>query len=666
MDVCEVLKQQDLLNYIESVTGKRALRIGSEIAKFKNCPICGKGDHFTIKTTKNYYNCWDNKDDCGKGTIIDFYKKYYGTDNKTAITELRNYFNLGDDNMSDTRTKEIKREVKPITEKPVKAYKEIDLTSIINNYYTSDENDLTYFIDDRGISEDSITNKYKYCSGDIKNIFKDNLELLPRLNNINAYEYIIPVWENGKVVNCILRRNDSKSNDNAKTLNLKDVEVKLFNADYVKQSEKLIFITEGIFDCLSIECIGYKSMCLNSVNMASRLIDLIKNNIDTCKDTKFVLALDNDDKGEKATNKIMEQLKDLGIRSYALSFNCKGVKDINEWYLKDVNSLKNSLENVFNPYVISNYLNIFRQNQIANRHRRVISTGFKDLDVKLNGGLYSGLYVLGAISSLGKTALSLQIADNIASQGNNVLFFSLEMPTDELISRSISRKMTIIDKNKCKDIGTMRVLNGYLDVCKNEFETAFTEYESHEAKHLTMVQGDFKSNIDSIINDVAEYIKYTDIKPVVFVDYLQIIKASKDERFVTEKQAIDDIVVKLKMLSRDYNIPVFVVSSFNRENYENRVSFLSFKESGGIEYTADFVLGLQLSVLDEFKDNDKPIDRKIKCEKAKQGIQGMREVTLKILKNRNGESNTQVYLNFYARNNLFIEDEKRKVFDNKF
>lgn len=68
-----------------------------------------------------------------------------------------------------------------------------------------------------------------------------------------------------------------------------------------------------------------------------------------------------------------------------------------------------------------------------------ISTGFSSLDNVLDGGLYEGLYVIGAISSLGKTTLIAQIADQIAQAGTDVLFFSLEMARNELISKSVSR-----------------------------------------------------------------------------------------------------------------------------------------------------------------------------------------------------------------------------------
>src|SRR5690606_222457 len=68
-----------------------------------------------------------------------------------------------------------------------------------------------------------------------------------------------------------------------------------------------------------------------------------------------------------------------------------------------------------------------------------ISTGFDNLDQSLGGGLYAGLYTLGAISSLGKTTLALQIADNIAANGYEVIFFSLEMALAEVLAKSFSR-----------------------------------------------------------------------------------------------------------------------------------------------------------------------------------------------------------------------------------
>jgi hypothetical protein len=118
----------------------------------------------------------------------------------------------------------------------------------------------------------------------------------------------------------------------------------------------------------------------------------------------------------------------------------------------------------------------------------------------------------------------------------------------------------------------------------------------------------------------------------------------------------------LKQLSRDSKLAVIVVSSFNRENYNSPVSFNSFKESGGIEYTSDFVMGLQLSILDDVKSSEKDrIKLASQLDEAKKGnYEGMRQVSLVILKNRNGISNSIQPMEFYGKNNLFMEIEKEQ------
>ena len=121
----------------------------------------------------------------------------------------------------------------------------------------------------------------------------------------------------------------------------------------------------------------------------------------------------------------------------------KQFKDINEWYInRGKENFKEALEESItdnfkkktNAYYISEYiddLNRFKNYPIK-------KTGFKTLDKHLDGGIRQGLYVLGAIPSLGKTTLALQIADNIAKE-HKVIIFSLEQSRFELVSKSISR-----------------------------------------------------------------------------------------------------------------------------------------------------------------------------------------------------------------------------------
>ena len=86
---------------------------------------------------------------------------------------------------------------------------------------------------------------------------------------------------------------------------------------------------------------------------------------------------------------------------------------------------------------VFNLIPFFATNKMLNiikGHRIVYPTGFNYLDDLLDCGLFSGLYIIGAISSLGKTNFCVQIMDNIAQAGHDVIFFSLEMAAEELIA----------------------------------------------------------------------------------------------------------------------------------------------------------------------------------------------------------------------------------------
>lgn len=126
------------------------------------------------------------------------------------------------------------------------------------------------------------------------------------------------------------------------------------------------------------------------------------------------------------------------------------------------------------------------------------------------------------------------------------------------------------------------------------------------------------------------------------VDYLQII-APCSER-ATDKQVIDHAVLELKRISRDYKLPVIVISSFNRGGYNIEATFEQLKESGSIEYSSDIVLALQLKGAGE--KNFNPTDAKRK---------NPREVELVVLKNRDAKVGDTVSYKYYPMFNLFEE-----------
>lgn len=255
-------------------------------------------------------------------------------------------------------------------------------------------------------------------------------------------------------------------------------------------------------------------------------------------------------------------------------------------------------------------------------------TGFSNLD-EVHGSLYSGLYVLGATSSLGKTTMMLQLCDQLAAAGEYCIYFTLEQSRLELVTKSISR-FTARD-NEERGISARSIKNGYMN---NTIQQALQDYQQI-ADHITVIDGAFNITIDVIRDTVKQAIADFGRKPVVFVDYLQIIQPTAAAR-LTGRDKIDDVTRELKRLQAQEGLLMFVVSSFNRANYMTPVDFESYKESGGIEYTADVLWGIQLQAIhDPVFDKDKDI--KAKREAIRQAREeSPRHVELVCLKNRYG------------------------------
>ena len=201
-------------------------------------------------------------------------------------------------------------------------------------------------------------------------------------------------------------------------------------------------------------------------------------------------------------------------------------------------------------------------------------TGFRNIDEKVS--LYPGLYVLGAISSLGKTKFVHQLSDQLAENGEHILFFSLEQTCLELVTKGISRITAQHDMRLA--VSSIDIRRGVNTELVQQARREYTKLAQHEV----ILECSFEMTIDGILEAVGKYIKETGVNPVVIVDYLQVI-APTDKRMLT-KDVVDSNVRDLKKLQKDNDLVVILVSSLNRQNYLTPIDFESFKESGGIEY----------------------------------------------------------------------------------
>lgn len=436
-------------------------------------------------------------------------------------------------------------------------------------------------------------------------------------------------------------------------------EAELFNSAAIKQP-KPVAIVEGAIDALSVISAGMEAIALNGAMNTGKLYDLIQKH--KAKLPPIILALDNDEAGRKAQKEIKDMLDKAQIATYSVNLALQ-YKDPNEALqanpeafraivgaLTDEESIKRK---EYLQATVESQLNGFLD-FVKTKRAPAISTGFKMLDETLRGGLREGLICVGGISSLGKTTLALQIMDNIAKQGRDVLIFSLEMSAYELRAKTIAREslnISIEETGFSMDaVTTIEILDRVLmeELPKQNqatFTKAYGRYMQY-AKHIFIHEAVGKFTVNEIKARVEEHVKATGRTPVVLVDYLQILQPA--EQGMSDKNKVSYDVLMLKQLSRDYHTPVMVISSFNRDSYTKEASFSSFKESGEIEYSADVLMALQLTAVRTGQDAEEAL------------LENPRKVDVKFLKNRSGTLGIASF-NATLANNSFEQMDAKEI-----
>lgn len=457
---------------------------------------------------------------------------------------------------------------------------------------------------------------------------------------------------------------------------LKVGSLQIFNSEALFSAVQPIYIVEGEIDALSIIDAGGEAIGLGTTTMTGRLLSLLEKQPPA---QPLIIALDNDGAGEKAAAELVNGTKNpdgtqrqKGLQALEIPFfrcNIAGhYKDANEALQADraafIAAVKQGVKECTEQqskaaqqekerYLSTSaaaYIQKFMDGIADSVNTPYIPTGFNKLDDIFDGGLYEGLYIVGAISSLGKTTFITQIADQIAQSGTDVLIFSLEMARTELMSKSISRHTLqevlsnggdMRNAKTARGITTGKKYERYSNTEMELITSAIKTYADY-ASRIYISEGIGDIGAAEIRDAVRKHIAFTGNTPVVVIDYLQIL-APADVR-ATDKQNTDKAVMELKRISRDFKLPILGISSFNRENYSNAVTMAAFKESGAIEYSSDVLIGLQLKGAGEKGFNATEEKRK-----------NPREVELVILKNRNGRTGDTVDFSYYPMFNYFVE-----------
>ena len=640
----EQLKGQ-LRPYVESITRR------SKGANMYVCPLCGSGtgNHstgaFSIKdgTSWKCFSCNEG------GDIFDLIGKYEGIpDHSEQLKRAGELFGITIDSYRATAQEDFREyQNQPKTEQYT--HKSIH-TADYTQFFLKANKDIEKTTYHRGISLETL-NRFKI--GYVENWRHPkapNAPASPRL--------IIPTSKESYLARDTREDIPEEQKPYSKS---KVGSIHIFNAKALQTATKPIFIVEGELDALSIIEVGGEAVALGTTTKVKSLLEILKT---TKPEQPLIISLDNDEAGEKAYKELSEGLQGLSIPYYRL--NPAGEhKDANEALQSDREALKQAVEEAEHiqdeaeqaqreAYLNTStayYLQSFIDGIADSVNTPYIPTGFKRLDAVLDGGLYEGLYIVGAISSLGKTTLITQITDQIAQAGQDVLIFSLEMARTEIMAKSISRHTLQQVLNNGGDIRNAKTTRGittgkrYESYSKAERELingAIVAYSQY-ANHIYISEGIGDIGAEQIRETVKQHILFTGNTPVVVIDYLQIL-APYSER-ATDKQNTDKAVIELKRISRDYKTPVIGISSFNRANYSVAVSMEAFKESGAIEYSSDVLLGLQLKGAGE---------KNFDANEAKK--KSPREIELVILKNRNGSTGDKLGYKYYPLFNYFEEE----------
>lgn len=434
------------------------------------------------------------------------------------------------------------------------------------------------------------------------------------------------------------------------------------------------YITEGQLDALSMYQVGAK----NVIALGGGSYHLIEELLETQKIAGAVIVADRDPEekrekdgltpGERTAQNIEKALADRKIKS-VIVYPPEGFKDSNDLLKADPAQLKQLLAQSGKEVVekpseglkvinVGDYLseNFFDSDIAYFKKYKDRKIGFENIDKFLT--LYPGVACLGGASSLGKTTFAVNIVDNLLKKGESVIYFALEQLPIELITKSLARRVYEIDP--FSSINNIDIKNG---ASSDALIRARSEY-SQTAQKYQLVEGDFHFTAQTIVDYVEGYIKETGVKPIVVIDYLQLI-APPDGFKGTQREITDENLKAIKDLSKRNELFILLISSFNRASYKEPVGMESFKESGMIEYTCDYILGLQLSILEDSDfyttTGSRGGERENNNDKKEKALyeainQSPKDVELVALKNRNGRQRFKCFFKYKMEFDTFTPD----------
>ncbi len=254
-----------------------------------------------------------------------------------------------------------------------------------------------------------------------------------------------------------------------------------------------------------------------------------------------------------------------------------------------------------------------------------LQTGYKNMDEKLTGLKWGDMVIVAARPSMGKTALAMNLAQNIGFNKKAVAIFSLEMSKEQLTDRMIASAMGIdswkLQKWELED---------------SEFAKIWEAMEMLSKADIYIDDSAGGNLVD--LKSKARRLKMESRLDLIIIDYLQLMSIGNTTNRVQE---VSEISRWIKSLARELDVPIIALSQLSRavESRPDKRPVLSdLRESGSIEQDADIVMMIyREDYYDEFSERKWVTD-------------------IFIRKNRNGPT-WSVQLMFHKSNQKFVEIE---------
>ncbi|MGL5711858.1 MAG: replicative DNA helicase [Paraclostridium sp.] len=286
-------------------------------------------------------------------------------------------------------------------------------------------------------------------------------------------------------------------------------------------------------------------------------------------------------KEKSVLRKLIKASNDILTLGYENSIKVEDILEQAEKKIFDISQEKSSEEFKSISSVLMDAYDMIERLYTNQEEITGVTTGFEDLNKKINGLQRTDLILIAARPAMGKTAFSLNLVQNAALKGSaSVAVFSLEMSKEQLVQRMLSSQSNVELK---------KIKTGSLD--ENDWPRIIDAMSV--LSNVNIYIDDTPGIKISELRSKCRKLKIEKGLDFILIDYLQLMEGEGNNE--SRQQEISKISRSLKIIAKELNCPVVALSQLSRapeQRSDHRPMLSDLRESGAIEQDADIVMFL--------------------------------------------------------------------------